>query len=327
MDLISIIVPVYNVEQYLDKCIQSIVQQSYKNLEILLIDDGSTDNSSYICDSWAEKDKRIKVFHLKNSGVSHARNTGLAVASGAYIGFVDADDWIDVDMYQSMIRYMKRFHSDIHVGGFIVDYPHKQEIILKQGKVCCLSAEEAMKEMISLKSRPLFRGHLIDKLYRHEILRDIRLDEDLKLSEDTLFFWQALQSTSCISYAPQFSYHYRMRDDSATHKKMRKEDGTYLDAIVQIRDSAQSLDYSISHMAEMFYLAQTIAVLKSILISDAEGFDKVFYNGQRELRKYFGKCLLEPNFPRNGKMGLVFLSLPKFLIFLLKPLLKLVKKG
>ena len=98
-DLISVIVPVYNVEEYLDRCIESIVNQTYKNLEILLIDDGSTDNSYNICDKWAKKDNRIKVVHKENGGVSSARNVGLDVATGDYIGFVDSDDYISIDMY------------------------------------------------------------------------------------------------------------------------------------------------------------------------------------------------------------------------------------
>ena len=98
--LLSIIVPVYNVERYLEQCILSLVHQSYRSIEILLIDDGSSDGSFAICDEWAKKDQRIRVFHTENHGVSHARNVGLEQARGDYIGFVDSDDWIDLDMYR-----------------------------------------------------------------------------------------------------------------------------------------------------------------------------------------------------------------------------------
>lgn len=101
--LISIIVPVYNVEKYLDQCIKSIVNQTYKNLEIILVDDGSSDNSPHICDEWAKKDNRIKVIHKENSGVSAARNVGLDKAAGEYIGFIDSDDYIEKDMYSTML--------------------------------------------------------------------------------------------------------------------------------------------------------------------------------------------------------------------------------
>ena len=106
--LISVIVPVYKVEQYLDRCLQSIVNQTYKNLEIILVDDGSPDNCPQICDEWAKRDKRIKVIHTQNRGVSTARNIGIDVANGQYIGFVDSDDWIEEDMYEFLLKKCNR---------------------------------------------------------------------------------------------------------------------------------------------------------------------------------------------------------------------------
>ena len=113
MDLISVIVPVYKVEQYLDECIQSIVNQTYTNLEIILVDDGSPDNCPQICDEWAKKDSRIRVLHNKNNGVSAARNAGLTIAKGQYIGFVDSDDYIAADMYESLMVGIKQGNKKI----------------------------------------------------------------------------------------------------------------------------------------------------------------------------------------------------------------------
>ena len=106
VDLISVIVPVYKVEPYLDRCVQSIVDQTYGNLEIILVDDGSPDNCPAMCDAWAEKDSRIKVIHKENGGQADARNVGMAVATGEYVAFVDSDDWIDIRMYQRMHEAM-----------------------------------------------------------------------------------------------------------------------------------------------------------------------------------------------------------------------------
>ena len=113
MDLISVIVPIFNVEKYLERCIQSIVNQTYQNLEIILIDDGSPDNCPAMCDEWAEKDKRIKVIHKQNGGVSSARNEGIKAASGDYIGFVDPDDAIDKTMYECMLAAIKDYNLDV----------------------------------------------------------------------------------------------------------------------------------------------------------------------------------------------------------------------
>ena len=106
-EIISVIIPIYNVEKYLDKCIRSVVEQTYKNLEIILVDDGSPDQCGTICDKWAEKDKRIRVIHKTNGGLSDARNAGLDAAAGAFIGFVDSDDYIHTQMYQRLYEKLK----------------------------------------------------------------------------------------------------------------------------------------------------------------------------------------------------------------------------
>ena len=118
-ELLSIIVPVYNVEKYLNRCIESIVNQTYKTIEIILIDDGSSDNSSYLCDEWAKKDSRIKVVHKQNGGVSSARNQGIKVATGEYVQFVDSDDYLDVDFCKNI---MSEYSDDIDlvVSGFTI---------------------------------------------------------------------------------------------------------------------------------------------------------------------------------------------------------------
>ena len=127
MSLISVIVPIYNVEKYLDRCVDSIINQTYKNLEIILVDDGSPDNCLAICDSWAEKDRRIKVIHKENGGVSSARNSALDIASGDYIGFVDSDDWIEPDMYEILIKNAKKYDADISRCAGLLDYCDRSE--------------------------------------------------------------------------------------------------------------------------------------------------------------------------------------------------------
>ena len=118
--LISVIIPVYKVEKYLDRCLESIVNQTYKNLEIILIDDGSPDNCPAICDEYAQKDSRIKVIHKANGGVSSARNKGIDVATGDYIGFVDSDDWIEPDMYETLIKNAEQYNSDISRCSYVI---------------------------------------------------------------------------------------------------------------------------------------------------------------------------------------------------------------
>ena len=145
MPKISVIVPVYNVEKYLRKCIESILNQTFREFELILVDDGSTDSSGKICDEYALKDSRIKVIHKENGGASSARNAGLDVAKGEYIGFVDSDDWIEMDMYGELYRLIKENNTDISVCGInnIKDIKYKNEnlkekiqIIKKEGEEC-----------------------------------------------------------------------------------------------------------------------------------------------------------------------------------------------
>ena len=130
---ISVIIPIYKAEKFLDKCIGSVVGQTYENLEIILVDDGSPDNCPAICDSWAEKDRRIKVVHKENGGLSSARNAGLDVVTGEYFGFIDSDDWIEKDFFEFLITNALKENADISRCGLYLDYEdddscHDQEV-------------------------------------------------------------------------------------------------------------------------------------------------------------------------------------------------------
>ena len=124
---ISVIVPVYNVEQYLERCVDSIINQTYKNLEIILVNDGSTDNSGQLCDELAKKDDRIRVIHKKNGGLSDARNVGIDEAESELIGFIDSDDYIDEDMYELLINNMKNANADLSMCGHFDVYNNVPE--------------------------------------------------------------------------------------------------------------------------------------------------------------------------------------------------------
>ena len=125
-DVISVIVPIYKVEEFLDECIQSIVDQTYQNLQIILVDDGSPDRCGEMCEDWARKDKRIEVIHKKNGGLSDARNVGLAEATGEFIAFVDSDDWIEPQMYEVMMAALIAEEAELVACGIVDSYPEKE---------------------------------------------------------------------------------------------------------------------------------------------------------------------------------------------------------
>ncbi len=147
--MISVFVPVYRVENYLEKCLDSITGQTYTDLEILLIDDGSPDRCGEICDRYADVDHRIQVFHTENHGLSSARNLGLEHAKGEYIGFVDSDDWIEPDMFARLLAAIEDNNADIAVCGRVMEYPDKKEVISPQAGT--MNREAAVKALALLK--------------------------------------------------------------------------------------------------------------------------------------------------------------------------------
>lgn len=211
MDLISVIVPVYKVEAYLDRCVQSIADQTYSNLEIILVDDGSPDNCGAMCDAWAEKDSRIKVIHKENGGLSDARNAGMAIAAGKYMGFVDSDDYISPNMYQLLYDRMTADGSDIAACGVEMVFqdgtPSRK---LTPSGDCVLGTVDAMEAVIreSWLKQPVWY-----KLYKTEMIRDILFPVG-KYHEDVFWTWQAVAKANKVSVVDTPCYYYMQRSGS-----------------------------------------------------------------------------------------------------------------
>ena len=210
-NLISIVVPVYKVEAYLDKCIQSIVDQTYHNLEIILVDDGSPDRCGEICDAWAAKDSRIRVIHKENGGLSDARNAGMAIATGKYMGFVDSDDHIAPDMYRLLLERMAHDGSDIAACGVEMVYEDDTpRQMLTPGGCHVLDNAQAMEAIIreSLLKQPVWY-----KLYKTDLIQDIPFAVG-KCHEDVFWSWQAVARAKKVSIFDTPCYFYLQRGSS-----------------------------------------------------------------------------------------------------------------
>lgn len=219
--LVTVIVPVYNVEHYLDTCIKSIVMQSLDCMQIILVDDGSTDSSPLICDQWAEKDKRIHVIHKNNDGVSSARNAGLKIAKGKYIGFVDSDDYIKSDMYQRMMEAAEQTGSDLITCGVCEINGDTKRIL--SPCINTLTNMEAIRHLLLWDGQ--ITSFVWDKLYRKSILDKIRFNEKFTYGEDTLFVYEYLKYCRIVHHIDGYSYYYIRRDSSLignsySHRKL-----------------------------------------------------------------------------------------------------------
>lgn len=214
--LISVIVPIYKVERYLDRCVQSIVDQSYKHLEIILVDDGSPDHCPSMCDAWAARDSRIKVIHKENGGLSDARNAGMAIAGGEYIGFIDSDDYIAPAMYQLLLERLQVDGSDISACGVDMVYEDgSAHRMLTPEDSCVLSAEAAVEAVVreSWLKQPVWY-----KLYKAELVRDIRFPVG-KYHEDIFWTWQAVARAQKVSIFDTPCYYYVQRSGSIMAEK------------------------------------------------------------------------------------------------------------
>ena len=220
-DLISVIVPVYNVEKYLPQCIDSILNQTEKNLEIILVDDGSLDNSGKICDEFSKKDDRIVVIHKKNNGLSSARNAGLEIAKGNYIGFVDSDDWLDKSMYEVLLKLLKENNSDISCCDFFKtansndSIPHiDNEIINSYNNI----------ESLNNFYNGLYTQTVVawNKLYKRELFKDISYPVG-KIHEDEGTTYKLYYKANKITYTNRPLYYYRITPNSITTSKFNKK--------------------------------------------------------------------------------------------------------
>lgn len=212
--LISIVVPVYNVENYLPQCIESLLVQTHSNVEIILVDDGSTDSSGSICDGYAAKDNRIRVIHQENGGLSAARNAGIKAATGSYIGFIDSDDFADKDMFNALLEAVVHNHADVAAcGRYITDEAGNvtgKEFTLPEYKT--YAAVDAMEQI-------LLGGELDvaawDKLFRTDLFENIEFPVG-RINEDAAIIFHILAKTTSIVHVGKPFYYYRTRGGSIT---------------------------------------------------------------------------------------------------------------
>lgn len=213
--LISVIVPVYKAEAYLEKCLGSICNQTYQNLEIILVNDGSPDRCGEMCDEYAKTDSRIRVFHKENGGQSSARNLGLDNMTGEYVGFVDSDDWIEPDMYSHLYALIREHNAQIACCGITKDYPdgrfsYFNYLYPQDNQLRVMQTGEALRETL-LNLRVTYSP--CDKLYHKDCFTGLRMTEG-KIYEDMEILPKWVERAQTVVYDPTPKYHYMMTDSS-----------------------------------------------------------------------------------------------------------------
>ena len=219
MDKISVIVPVYKTEQYLNRCVQSVTDQTYKNLEIILVDDGSPDNCPEMCDQWAKKDERIKVIHKRNGGLSSARNAGLDSATGDYIMFADSDDWMEPDMAEFLYRLIVKYDADISRCGFYFDDNGTLKKETEDDSVKLPNYNELIIDLLNCKYTS---GVVWNKLFKADKIQNHRYLDDDGCSEDIMFNFRFYAQDTKAVFCDLPKYHYTVRDHSIVQSEFKE---------------------------------------------------------------------------------------------------------
>ncbi len=221
---ISVIVPIYKIEEYINQCVDSIINQTYKDLEIILVDDGSPDNCPKICDKYAEADNRVKVLHKQNGGLMSARQAGLKIASGEYVGFVDGDDWIEPDMYEKLANLIYKYKPDMALCEFLYAYPDKDEKSTQLPEKEFYDKSALENEIYpKLLFKPPYYNFGINpccwsKVFKKELLENnlYNVTQKIKIGEDAAFTYPCLLQAESFAYCSEYLYHYRINQKSMT---------------------------------------------------------------------------------------------------------------
>jgi len=256
--LISVIVPVYNVEKYLSRCIESILCQTHRELEVILVNDGSADKSGETCDAYAKKDSRVRVFHQENAGVSTARNAGINIATGDWIAFVDADDWLEPSMYEKLLQAGIENGTLLACCNYVRHYSEEKQVFkLYSETPKVLTGKQALIRCLTPADNPFF-GRIVQFIYNHTLFKDaidnarIRFDTSIHFCEDILLLTQILIKADRVAYIPDLLYIYYQREGSAINSVSEKR-LTALCALKQLKEHVEPISHRLLLYAQVMY--------------------------------------------------------------------------
>ncbi|MBD5453677.1 MAG: glycosyltransferase family 2 protein [Lachnospiraceae bacterium] len=308
---ISVIVPIYNTLDYLERCVDSIRMQTYENLEILLIDDGSTDGTGELCDTLARQDNRIRVYHKENGGASSARNFGLQNAIGDYIGFIDSDDYIDTDIYQSMIELIaERDYDIVQMSRDERDEADNrlEDVCIPPKELRFCDTETFLKELLLHQADCSF----CTKLVKRELFGKDRFPEG-KLNEDFKLLVPLLMKTEGVAILPKQAYHVVCRSNSTTRQHSENSFSRVFMDIVDNADEMQTLideHYPAIHdCALRFNLYQRLEYMLHVPITQMTDQNDFYQNVKKYLRRHIIDMLRNPYLTEKNKKYLLVLTI------------------
>ncbi len=304
---ISVIVPVYNVEQYLERCVDSIINQTYTNLEIILVNDGSTDNSGKLCDELAKKDERIRVIHKENGGLSDARNRGIDESESDLVGFIDSDDYIDSDMYEVLLKNLNDTDADLSMCALYDVYNNTPEAQVTNKETWKLSSEQAIKMVMEAK---ILSVTAVNKLYRKSLFTDLKFEVG-KIAEDAFIMIKLLDKCEKIVATNEKKYYYVHRENSITTQKFSTKFLNVIEAYEQNSNIILEKYPKLKDVAQTRMNWAYFYVLDRLLLDDNYN-DKELENKLISYLKNHRKDILnDPLFTKGRKIGFIALLLSR----------------
>lgn len=300
--MISIIVPVYNVEEYIGKCLDSILSQDYVNIEVICVNDGSTDNSGKILDEYALRDNRIKVFHKENGGVSSARNLALENATGDYIGFVDSDDYVSPDMYSSLMNALKSNGADIAECSiaYVEENGDIKRVVSRKYVLC---NQNDIQKAFFLKDIGIIN---CTKLFKSDIAKTQRFNEKYMIGEDSLFLYNCLKNTKKIVGIDTVGYYYLQRGSSVMHNILDERKLNFFEIVDSWLDETKN-DNKIYRAAVKRDCILSVMVLDAALKTNAD--KKYIKNARKRILRHKWIVFTSRYFSFRFKLGALFLWL------------------
>ena len=302
---ISVIVPVYNVEQYLERCVDSIINQTYTNLEIILVNDGSTDNSGKLCDELAKKDERIRVIHKENGGLSDARNRGIEEAESDLVGFIDSDDYIDNDMYEILLKNLNNTDADLSMCALYDVYNNTPEAQVTNKETWKLSSEQAIKMVMEAK---ILSVTAVNKLYRKSLFSDLKFEVG-KIAEDAFIMVKLLDKCEKIVATNKKKYYYVHRENSITTQKFSTKFLNVIEAYEQNRNIILEKYPKLKDVAQTRMSWAYFYVLDRLLLDDNYNDKELENNLISYLKDHRKDILNDPLFTKGRKIGFIALLL------------------
>lgn len=297
---ISVVIPAYNIAEYLPRCLDSILCQTHRNLEIIVINDGSSDGTGPLVDMYCKKDSRVRVIHKKNAGVSAARNDGLDAATGDYIGFVDGDDYLDRNMYGSLLELLLKFSADIAHCGYRKSFPDgRTSYYYNTGEI---RVQDTNRGITDLLTADKIEPTLCTKLYKKAILKNLIQREDLKYQEDLLFNLEAFGRATVSVFYDITPYCYILRSGSATMQNVTLE---------RIRDLSKSAEMIVEYFnnnpvilpyAKMKLIVTNVNSYKYILFRKPSDYRNILSTLRNELIPYKREIKSNPRISRNMRL-------------------------